>query len=61
MSHGQVLLAAGPHSITITARIAGSGDGIADFRIDPAPEPAFGFLTGAILLAIGYVKRVRRA
>jgi hypothetical protein len=61
MSHGRVLLAPGPHSITITARIAGSGDGIADFRIDPAPEPAFGFLTGGILVAIGSWKRFRSA
>jgi hypothetical protein len=48
VSHGVFMLAPGPHSITIVARISTIGNGAAYFRVDEVPEP-----TTLLLLATG--------
>jgi hypothetical protein len=57
MSHGQVVLGVGPHSITIEARESPYGGGIGDFIIVPIPEPSTMLLLGSVLVLLGGARR----
>ena len=59
MSHGEVYLTPGPHSLTILARDAPFGDGVGDFQIVPLPEPALSALSGAVIIGLACLKRYR--
>jgi hypothetical protein len=59
LSHGQVFLDVGSHSLAIVARDAPFGDGVGDFRIEEIPEPATGLLAGVVVVGLAAMKRVR--
>ncbi len=61
LSHGEVDLAPGSHSLTIIARDAPAGDGVGDFILEPEPipEPALGLLSGTIIAGLAALKRHR--
>jgi hypothetical protein len=61
ISHGQFLLAAGPHSLTIIPTLApsdgGSGFLFVTAATTPVPEPATCALLGSSLLALVFMRR----
>jgi hypothetical protein len=61
ISHGQFLLAAGPHSLTIVPTLAPSGGGtgflIVEAATTPVPEPATYALLATSLFALIFARR----